>query len=81
MTVTNNIIVNNVAGWDGGGISLLDSPNVNIINNTIAYNNSTASAGVLFNTIGAPLASQHHLWAVYSARQKSRPTQELQDRA
>jgi len=56
--VTNNIIVDNVSGWDGSGISLADSPNVNIINNTIAYNNSTASAGILFNTIGAPLASQ-----------------------
>jgi hypothetical protein len=58
VTVTNNMIVDNVAGWDGGGISLLDSPNVNIINNTIAYNNSTATAGMLFNTLGAPLASQ-----------------------
>ena len=55
--VTNNIIVNNVAGWDGGGISLLDSLAVNIINNTIMHNDSTASSGVLFNTIGAPLAS------------------------
>jgi len=56
--VTNNIIVDNVGGWDGAGISLIDSPNVNIINNTIAYNASTASAGILFNTLGAPLASQ-----------------------
>ena len=56
-TVTNNIIVNNVAGWDGGGVSLLDALNVNIINNTIASNDSTASAGVLFNTVGAPVAS------------------------
>ena len=55
--VTNNIIVNNVAGWDGGGVSLLDALNVNIINNTIMSNDSTASAGVLFNTLGAPLAS------------------------
>ena len=55
--VTNNIIVNNVAGWDGGGISLQDSLAVNIINNTIASNDTTASAGVLFNTVGAPLAS------------------------
>jgi len=55
--VTNNIIVNNVAGWDGGGISLLDALNTNIVNNTIMSNDSTASAGVLFNTIGAPLAS------------------------
>src|SRR5207253_1583153 len=54
-TVTNNIIVDNVAGWDGAGISLVDSPNVNIINNTIALNASTASSGVLFNTLGGPI--------------------------
>src|SRR5438309_247761 len=55
--VTNNIIANNVAGWDGAGISLLDALNVNIINNTIMSNDTTASSGVLFNTLGAPLAS------------------------
>ncbi len=55
--VTNNIIANNVAGWDGAGISLLDSLNVNIANNTIMSNDTTASSGVLFNTLGAPLAS------------------------
>src|SRR4029077_2296283 len=58
VTVTNNIIADNVAGWDGGGISLVDSLAVNIVNNTIASNSSTATSGVLFNTIGAPLASQ-----------------------
>jgi len=52
-----HIIVDNVAGWDGAGVSLLDALNVNIINNTIMSNDSTASAGPLFNTIGAPLAS------------------------
>jgi hypothetical protein len=57
VTVTNNIITNNVAGWDGGGVSLQDSLKVNLINNTIASNDSTATAGVLFNTLGAPLAS------------------------
>ena len=57
VTVTNNIIVNNVAGWDGGGVSLLDALNTNIINNTIVSNDSTASAGPLFDTLGAPLAS------------------------
>jgi hypothetical protein len=57
VSVTNNIIVNNVAGWDGGGISLLDALNTDIVNNTIMSNDSTASAGPLFNTIGAPLAS------------------------
>jgi hypothetical protein len=57
VTVTNNIITNNVAGWDGGGVSLQDALAVNLVNNTIASNDSTATAGVLFNTIGAPLAS------------------------
>jgi len=57
VTVTNNIITDNVAGWDGAGISLLDSLKVNIINNTIASNDTTASSGMLFNTVGAPLAS------------------------
>jgi hypothetical protein len=57
VTVTNNIIANNVAGWDGAGVSLQDSLNVNIINNTIVGNDTTASAGVLFNTLGAPLSS------------------------
>jgi hypothetical protein len=55
--VTNNIITNNVAGWDGAGVSLQDALAVNLINNTIASNDSTATAGVLFNTLGAPLAS------------------------
>ena len=57
VTVTNNIIANNVAGWDGAGVSLQDALNVNIINDTIMSNDTTASAGVLFNTLGAPLAS------------------------
>lgn len=55
--VTNNIIANNVAGWDGGGVSLLDALDVNIVNNTIVSNDSTASSGVLFNSLFAPLAS------------------------
>ncbi len=57
VNVTNNIIANNVAGWDGAGISLQDALAVNIINNTIVSNDTTASSGVLFNTLGAPLAS------------------------
>ncbi len=57
VTVTNNIITNNVAGWDGGGVSLQDALAVNFINNTVVSNDSTATAGVLFNTIGAPEAS------------------------
>ncbi len=56
-TVQNNIIADNVAGWDGAGISLVDALNVNIVNNTIVSNSTTASAGILFTTIGYPLAS------------------------
>src|SRR5262249_20664495 len=33
--VTNNSITNNVAGWDGAGVSLQDALAVNVINNTI----------------------------------------------
>jgi len=55
--VTNNIIANNVSGWDGAGISLQDAIAVNIVNNTIIANDSTGSAGILFNTLGAPLSS------------------------
>jgi Bacterial cadherin-like domain len=57
VTVTNNIIVNNVAGWDGGGVSMQDALKVSFINNTVASNDTTASAGVLFNTLGAAHAS------------------------
>jgi hypothetical protein len=42
--VYNNIIVNNVSTHEGGGISLNDAPFVNIFNNTIAKNLTTATA-------------------------------------
>ncbi|HKU27554.1 MAG TPA: hypothetical protein VJQ54_18930, partial [Candidatus Sulfotelmatobacter sp.] len=57
VSVTNNIIADNVAGWDGAGVSLEDSLVVNFVNNTVSSNDTTASSGVLFNTLGAPLAS------------------------
>jgi hypothetical protein len=57
VSVTNNIITNNVAGWDGAGVSLQDALAVNIVNNTIASNDATASSGVLFDSLFAPLAS------------------------
>jgi hypothetical protein len=57
VSITNNIIVNNMAGWDGAGISLQDALNVNIVNNTIAHNDSLASSGVLANSIGTPQGS------------------------
>ena len=55
--ITNNMIVNNMAGWDGAGISLQDALNVSIINNTIASNDTLASSGVLTTSIGTPVAS------------------------
>jgi hypothetical protein len=57
VSITNNILVNNVAGWDGAGISLQDALNVSIVNNTIAHNDSLATSGVLTNSIGTPSAS------------------------
>jgi Bacterial Ig domain len=57
VNITNNIIADNVAGWDGGGVSLIDALAVNIVNNTIIANDSTASSGVLFDSLFAPLAS------------------------
>jgi len=52
LTITNNMIVNNVAGWSGGGISLQDSVNANIVLNTIANNDSTATAGAVLGAGG-----------------------------
>ena len=51
--IFNNMIVNNVAGLAGGGISLQDAAMVKIINNTISSNDSTATAGEAF-TPGQP---------------------------
>jgi hypothetical protein len=57
VNITNNIIINNMAGWDGAGISLQDSLNVSILNNTIAHNDSLATSGALTFSIGTPQAS------------------------
>jgi len=46
--IVNNMIVNNVAGFAGGGISLQDAARVDIVNNTIAHNDSTATSGDAF---------------------------------
>jgi len=57
VTVTNNVIANNVAGWDGGGVSMQDALKVSFINNTVVSNDTTGSAGTLFKTIGSAFAS------------------------
>jgi hypothetical protein len=46
--VFNNLIVNNVAGLGGGGISLQDALRVEIVHNTIARNDSTATSTFAF---------------------------------
>jgi hypothetical protein len=45
----NNVIVQNVAGLAGGAISMQDVARVSIVNNTIANNDSTATAGAAFS--------------------------------
>ena len=47
VTLTNNMVVNNVAGWSGAGIALQDTLRSFIVNNTIAHNDSTATVGAL----------------------------------
>jgi len=46
--ITNNMIVNNVAGLAGGGIGIRDAADVHINHNTIANNDSTATGGAAF---------------------------------
>ncbi len=48
ITVTNNLIVNNVAGYSGGGISLQDTARSFIVNNTVMNNDSTSTVGTTF---------------------------------
>ena len=57
IAVTNNIIVNNVAGWEGGGVSIQDAVAVDFRNNTVVSNDTTSTAGVLFDTLGAQFAN------------------------
>ncbi len=57
VNVTNNIIANNVSGWDGAGVSLQDSLVVNLVNNTIVDNDSTAASGILFDSFFADQTS------------------------
>ena len=56
INVRNNTLANNVAGFGGGAISLLDAIRVNILSNTITNNESTATAGAAFN-LGSPALS------------------------
>lgn len=44
VSLTNNMITNNIAGLAGGSVSVADTTNSSIINNTIASNDSTSTA-------------------------------------
>jgi hypothetical protein len=50
--IFNNMIVNNVAGWVGGGIYLEDAAKVRIVHNTIANNSSTATGASALLAVG-----------------------------
>jgi hypothetical protein len=54
--ILNNMIVNNVSADSGGGISLDDTASVSIINNTIAYNDSTGTGEDAFGRACHPFA-------------------------
>jgi hypothetical protein len=59
VTITNNVIVNNVTGLAGGGLAFQDAPYVVVTLNTIANNDSTATAILAFpNGIIEPSTEQ-----------------------
>ncbi len=53
LDILDNIIVNNLAALAGGGLSLQDAARVDLFHNTIANNDSTATAGEAF-ALGSP---------------------------
>src|SRR5207237_155784 len=46
-----------VTGWASGGVAIQDAVRLSFEGNTVASNDSTATAGVLFDTLGAPNSS------------------------
>jgi len=68
--VFNNMIVNNVAALAGGGISMRDAVDVRLAHNTIANNDSTATAGEAFSP-GTPNQSTPQEGAGIVARDHS----------
>ena len=65
--IVNNMIANNLSALAGGGISIADAKNVVIRHNTIANNDSTATAGNAF-PVGSPDLSNGQLGAGIAAR-------------
>jgi len=50
--ISRNKIVNNIAGWSGAGVSMVDAIKVALTDNTIAHNDSTATVGSLISVVG-----------------------------
>jgi large repetitive protein len=72
LDIFNNMIVNNVAGYAGGGIFLEDTVKSRIINNTVTNNASTASGanafvGLVSTPQGAGIVSNLHSATLTSA--------------
>ena len=65
--IVNNMIANNLSALAGGGISMADAKNATIRHNTIANNDSTATAGNAF-PVGSPDLSDGQLGAGIVAR-------------
>jgi hypothetical protein len=57
VTLTNNIITDNVAGAAGGGVSIVDALRVTAVNNTIAFNDSTATSQQAFANAGGTVSN------------------------
>ncbi|WP_290704283.1 hypothetical protein [Amphritea sp.] len=83
-----NIIVNNMAGRDGGGVSMHDASAVSMIHNTIAYNDSTATVAATINPAlngisdstpqpGAGIASHRHTAALATSAAQTHSDPEL----
>jgi hypothetical protein len=57
VTMVNNIVVDNVSGYAGGGVAIVDALKVNASNNTIAFNDSSATSQQAFANPGDPQSS------------------------
>ena len=66
INMTDNMIVNNVAGYAGGGISLADALKVAIVNNTVAHNDSTGTTESALAENPDPNISKEHTAGIVS---------------